>query len=81
MLSCTYNKGKCPGNEEGEMGDGTEQMRARYVAACAFCGFVMFRGKEKVITREESVCKYSLSLSLSFSFACAVALVTVSLKK
>jgi hypothetical protein len=57
VLSCAYNKGKCPGNE-GEMGDGTEQMRACYVTACACCGFVIFREKGEEITREESVCTY-----------------------
>lgn len=73
MLSCTYNKGKCPGNE-GEMGDGTEQMRARYVTACACCGFVMFREEGKEITREKSVCTYFKNVWWVFFFWYAVAL-------
>jgi hypothetical protein len=54
VLSCEYNKGKCPGNA-GEMGDGTEQMRARYVTSCACCGFVVFREKGKEIKRGKRV--------------------------
>jgi len=58
------------------MGDGTEQMRARYVTECACCGFVMFREKGKEITREESVCTYFQKVCIFFfrSFAYAVAL-------
>ena len=75
MLSCTFNKGKCPRNE-GDMGDGTEQMRAAYITACACCGFVLFREKGKEITREESVCTYfqNVCVCVFYNFAYAVAL-------
>ena len=55
------------------MGDGTEQMRARYVTACACCGYVMFREKGKEITREKSVCTYfQFFFFLSFVYAVAL---------
>jgi uncharacterized membrane protein len=72
----TWDKGKWPGNE-GETGDGTEQMRARDVTACACCGFVMFREKGKE-NHERGKHVYILSqcvcVCVCVSFAYAVAL-------